>query len=129
MPDNRDFPVEWNDPADAAVTWRFGGDHTPDPMTPLSIDYAEAVISANAHARGTRTEETRRSLYVHGYLYGPFSQNPILKLLPTLWSRSENAATPRRPLAFARPGNARPYLSCAQPATDCKRTTTTPCRS
>ena len=69
MPDNRDFPAKWSDPADAETAWEFEGSHTPDPLTPLSIDYTEAVLGAVALAWGMRPAETRRRLYVHGYVY------------------------------------------------------------
>lgn len=39
-----DFPVEWDDPADALRSWRWERWHTPDPITPLSFDICERVL-------------------------------------------------------------------------------------
>ncbi len=38
MQTSTEFPVRWEDPADAELTWRFDLAHTPDVMTPLGID-------------------------------------------------------------------------------------------
>ncbi len=33
------FPVQWDDPSDAALTWMWDGEHFPRALTPLSGDY------------------------------------------------------------------------------------------
>ena len=38
MPDEADFPVEWEDPADAQLTWRFSAEHMPLAVTPLEFE-------------------------------------------------------------------------------------------
>lgn len=63
------FPVVWEQPRDAERTWEWEASGCPHPLSPLSIDHAEAVFSAIDRERGLRPDEWRRRVYPHGFLY------------------------------------------------------------
>lgn len=73
-----DFPVVWDDPADAQRTWRLDRLHHPGPITPLDYWFFSDVIAPTIEAvwpvygRPTRWI-TRR---INTYLYSSVSQEP-----------------------------------------------------
>src|SRR5262245_9983291 len=43
------FPVEWEDPADAELTWEHDSMHMPFALTPLSVDYVGLIRDGLLH--------------------------------------------------------------------------------
>ena len=72
------FPVDWDDPADAELTWRFDSTHFPDVLTPLGYDlyiepFWEGFGLEDARKAGTNW---LRSRHVNGYVFLSWSQAP-----------------------------------------------------
>ena len=63
------FPVVWEQPRDAERTWTWEASGCPHPLSPLSIDHAEAVFTGMDRERGLRPDEWGRRVYPHGFLY------------------------------------------------------------
>jgi hypothetical protein len=71
-----DFPVEWEEPGDEKLTWRWASDHFPLPATPLAYDLIKDMVGmTRSYARyGSRV----RIRYTHhnGYGFGPLTFLP-----------------------------------------------------
>jgi hypothetical protein len=63
------FPVVWEQPRDAERTWTWEASGCPQPLSPLSIDHAEAVFTGIDRERGLRPNEWGRRVYPHGFFY------------------------------------------------------------
>ena len=63
------FPVVWEQPRDAERTWTWEASGCPHPLSPLSIDHAEAVFTGIDRERGLRPNEWGRRVYPHGFFY------------------------------------------------------------
>ena len=69
-PDGSDFPVEWDDPAQEAYSWRWDSMHSPLPTTPLSLELADDIGDGFRRAFDiTGAPGYADRLRVHGFLY------------------------------------------------------------
>jgi pyruvate,water dikinase len=70
-----EFPLEWDNPTDAALTWRFDPMHNPDVATPLSFDvYMEPLIRGFGFLRLC---QQNYYIYVHALVMGPRVSGPV----------------------------------------------------
>jgi pyruvate,water dikinase len=70
-----DFPVHWDNPADADLSWRFDPMHTPEVTTPLSFDlYMEPFIRGFGMLRLC---QQNYYVYVHQPTMPPTAPGPI----------------------------------------------------
>jgi len=65
------FPVQWDDPADAELSWELDDMHHPQALTPLAGDYVCKAIGAGFNYRHNRLGLPlySRCRIVHGYVY------------------------------------------------------------
>ena len=69
------FPVEWPNPEDAQFTWVFDSGHSPYPLTPLSIDFADRVFRGSgmrllfAYLFSLKASDVRRNFFPNGFIY------------------------------------------------------------
>lgn len=84
-----DFPVAFDDPADAELTWERDDMHMPFPVTPLAADFAIDVIGASfdPYYESFGMPQRMRGASWNGYLYYGFQWNV---------EGEERAATERR---------------------------------
>jgi pyruvate,water dikinase len=64
----REFPVDWRQPEDAEKLWLWDGMHCPRPLTPLSTDFATAVMLSQRPPLSTGREPPP-PMFVNGYFY------------------------------------------------------------
>jgi len=64
--------VDWRQPEGADRFWVWDGMHCPKPLTPLSQDFAAAVVAANDRLRGAGPDDRWRTQFIHGYWYSVF---------------------------------------------------------
>ncbi len=65
------FPVTWDDPTDAALSWEWEEMHCPHPLPPLAGEYMLAVVEDGFNYRLAKFDIPLRyrGRLVHGYLY------------------------------------------------------------
>lgn len=69
-PDGAAFPVEWPDAEMAEQGWWWDQLHTPQPLSPLSIDMAEPFADGfQRAARASGAPSVGRRVYANGYAY------------------------------------------------------------
>ncbi len=75
--DDPSFPVEFGDPADAALAWERDDMHMPFAVTPLAGDYAAGIIgeSFNGHWEQFGAPYRMRGHTWNGYVYFAFIRN------------------------------------------------------
>jgi pyruvate,water dikinase len=80
-----DFPIAWDDPADAELTWEWDDMHTAACLQPLSWDYGQALaLGFGYHYERHDQPISMRALVFNGYLYfcyqvhGPDDQREAL---------------------------------------------------
>lgn len=71
---NEGFQVEWEEPAEAELTWVWDAAHFPNPMTPLSKGLWERCLRDRAIEMGLEKSQTIRCVFGQGfpYLWRPF---------------------------------------------------------
>jgi len=67
----REFPVDWREPEDADKFWVWDGMHCPKPLTPLSVDFALAVMRAQKRLAAPANPPPEPQ-FLNGYFYGSF---------------------------------------------------------
>ena len=71
--DGTNFPVTWEDEADAQLTWRLNADHFPAPLRPLDVATWELSLSARERAfseAGLQLRDLLRRIYFpQGFVY------------------------------------------------------------
>ena len=91
------FHIEWECPADVELTWYWNAEHTPYPMTPLSMDLIERGFRDRDRAMGLDESKTARIVFPQGYMYiwRPPAQGDDID--PTLAERARRSmeAVPR----------------------------------
>jgi pyruvate,water dikinase len=63
------FPVVWEQAGDAERTWVWDASSCPLPLSPLSVDHAEALFTGMDREQGLRPHEQGRRVYPHGFLF------------------------------------------------------------
>jgi phosphohistidine swiveling domain-containing protein len=64
------FPVDWDDPADAELSWEHDSMHMPFALSPLSIDYVRLIMDGIRFSHEVRKAPFRLPVrFVNGYTY------------------------------------------------------------
>ena len=73
--DGRDFPVEWESADDTQHIWFWDSEHCPNPLTPLSVDFADAwwrqpgTYEAFAWMQGRPAGDIVPNVFPNGFMY------------------------------------------------------------
>lgn len=67
--ENEEFHIDWEDPADAELTWTWDAAHFPNPMTPLSEDLWKIAVRDRAAEMGLDKSQTMRTVFGQGFAY------------------------------------------------------------
>jgi pyruvate,water dikinase len=93
-----DFPVEWDDPSDAALHWTWDQMHTPHPISPLGRDLMPigfaTGMTAGLREIGAPIRE-RRLRFVNTFVYA--AMIPDVALLPDTPARMQAIVAERGP--------------------------------
>jgi rifampicin phosphotransferase len=82
------FAVEWDDPADAELTWEWNDMHAPHALAPLAADYM-ATLAASIGPAWEQLGLPLRTPYrtINGYAYFADDTDVPEAELPALWER------------------------------------------
>lgn len=86
-----EFPVVWEDPADAELSWEWDDMHLPTPLAPLAGDYVRFALTAGFTYRFARAGLPLRSRcrIINGYAY--FSFQYLTDDKPAVYAQSKAA--------------------------------------
>jgi phosphohistidine swiveling domain-containing protein len=103
IPTPSDFPIHWDDPADAALLWLWDQQHNPRPISPLGRDLL-AVAFGPGMTKGERTSgmpvQERRVRFINTFMYGTVI--PDVALIVDTPARMQAITTERGPTMYAR---------------------------
>ncbi|HLE77960.1 MAG TPA: PEP-utilizing enzyme [bacterium] len=86
-----EFPVVWEDPADAEFSWEWDDMHFPAPLAPLAGDYVRFALTSGFTYRFARTSLALRARcrIINGYAY--FSFEYLTEDKPALYAQAKIA--------------------------------------
>jgi pyruvate,water dikinase len=71
-----DFPVEWEEPGDEKLVWRWASDHFPLPATPLAYDLVKDMVGMTRSYAHFGSRVRIRYTHHNGYGFGPLTFLP-----------------------------------------------------